>query len=222
MEWLFSWGVVSVVVAVLIGVGFGFLALNDFKLAKLCFLLAAADAIGGMVMWGVRTDIPPWLRTGIIFASIGLIGVLTVQSFRYVDQKKELKAINGRHLREEQKKALQEFGGRIPPGVFFYVYAVSNSTEAEAYGKEIWDAIGTRGRNGSYVTWAANVQPIPTGLIVSSMLTPPVGSVFTTASDLGMTMRKVGMPNVSGNNYAPMDRNPNSVTLVVGVKPSFD
>jgi hypothetical protein len=129
-----------------------------------------------------------------------------------------------RHLTEAQRQALREFGERIPSDVFFYVYAVSNSIEAEAYGKEIWNAIGSGGKqpHGSYITWGANVQPIPTGLIVSSMLTPPQGPMFATAVDLEMTMRRVGMPNVSANNYAPMDGNPSSVTLVVGVRPSFD
>jgi len=91
VEWLLSWEVVSVVSVALAAAGQGFIGLEDFKLAKLCFLLAAADAIGGMVMWGIKTDVPPWMRIGIVFVSIGLIGVLAVQSFRYVDRKEEKK-----------------------------------------------------------------------------------------------------------------------------------
>lgn len=47
MEWLFSWEVGSWVVGGAIAAAFSFLALDDFKLAKLFFLLAAGDAIGG-------------------------------------------------------------------------------------------------------------------------------------------------------------------------------
>jgi hypothetical protein len=94
LEWLFSWEVVSVMVGLLVSIGLGVLALDDFKLAKLFFLSAAADAVGGMVMWGVKTDVPPWVRNGIVFVSVGLIGVLLVQSFRYVDRKEVAKKGN--------------------------------------------------------------------------------------------------------------------------------
>jgi hypothetical protein len=91
LEWVFSWEVTSVVASILIGAAFSFLALDDFKLAKLCFLIAAADAIGGMVMWGVKTQVPPWTRIAIVFFGVGLVGVLAVQALRYVDQKREKK-----------------------------------------------------------------------------------------------------------------------------------
>jgi hypothetical protein len=91
MEWLFSWEVTSVVTAVLIGVGFGFLALDDFKLAKLCFLFAAADAIGGVVMSVEKTDLPTWARALLVFALVGSIGVLADWSLKYVGKKQRVK-----------------------------------------------------------------------------------------------------------------------------------
>jgi len=89
MEWLFSWEVTSVGISISIGIGLGVLAFDDFKLAKLFFLMAAFDAAGGIVMWGIKTDLPSWTRNAIIFLVLGSIGVLATQSLRYVNRKSE-------------------------------------------------------------------------------------------------------------------------------------
>ncbi len=60
MEWLLSWEVTSVVVVAVAGFGFAVLALDDFKVAKVLFLIAAADASGGVLMWGAKTQSPTW------------------------------------------------------------------------------------------------------------------------------------------------------------------
>jgi len=91
MEWLFSWEVVSVVVALLVSIGLGVLALVDFKWAKLFFLLAAADAIGGIAMGGTKSTLPTWATNVVVVGLCGMVGFLTLQSLRYVDGKKELK-----------------------------------------------------------------------------------------------------------------------------------
>src|SRR5437660_818883 len=91
MEWLFSWEVVSVVVGLLVSIGLGVLALDDFKLAKLCFLFAAADGIGGIAMWGAKSTLSPWVSTVTVICISGVIGLLALQSFRYVDRKTEQK-----------------------------------------------------------------------------------------------------------------------------------
>jgi hypothetical protein len=90
MERLFSWEVVGFVVALFIGVAFAFVGLNDFRLAKLCFLIAAADAAGGTVMWGKDTSMPPSARMVIVFLGMGLIGLLSMWSLRYVDGKQTI------------------------------------------------------------------------------------------------------------------------------------
>jgi hypothetical protein len=87
MDLLFSWEVTSVLVTLFITVGLAVLAFSDFALAKICFLLAGADAISSMVMWGVNTTLQPWLRTAIVFVSTGGLAVLCVQSFKYVAAK---------------------------------------------------------------------------------------------------------------------------------------
>jgi hypothetical protein len=91
MESLFSWEVASVVVALLISIGLGVLALDDFRLARLSFLLAAAYAIGGVAMRGVRTDLPPWGRIVLVFSLTGIIGVAALYSLTYVDKKQKAK-----------------------------------------------------------------------------------------------------------------------------------
>jgi hypothetical protein len=92
MEWLFSWEVTSVVVVAFLATAFAFLALDDFKLAKLCFLVAAADAIGGMVMWGVKTQATSWARYVVVFIMVGSIGVLAVASLAYANRKSAAKS----------------------------------------------------------------------------------------------------------------------------------
>jgi hypothetical protein len=63
------------------------LPLGDFFLAKVCFFLAAADAMGSVVMWGANATSQPWLAMAIVFVSTGGLAVLCVQSFRYVEAK---------------------------------------------------------------------------------------------------------------------------------------
>jgi hypothetical protein len=88
MEWLFSWEVTSVLVSVMVGIAFAVLAMNDFKIAKTLFLLAAGDANGGAIMWGTKSALPLWSLALIVFLLCGGIGVLTLLAFRYVDSKK--------------------------------------------------------------------------------------------------------------------------------------
>jgi len=88
LEWLFSWEVSSAVVALAISVGLAVLALSDYKLAKVSFMIAAADAWGGIIMWGGKYDLPAWSRSLIVFFAAGLVAVLLVQSLKYVDSKK--------------------------------------------------------------------------------------------------------------------------------------
>jgi uncharacterized membrane protein YidH (DUF202 family) len=91
MEWLFSWEVASWFIAGLIGAALAFLALDDFRLAKLFFLLAAANAVGGVAMWGSRADLSVWQRYLSVFLLTGGIGILCLCAFRYVETKRKAK-----------------------------------------------------------------------------------------------------------------------------------
>ena len=46
-------------------------------------------------MWGMKSDLPPWTRTLIVFVVAGVIAVFLVQSLRYVDKKQRIKEERG-------------------------------------------------------------------------------------------------------------------------------
>lgn len=87
MEWLFSWEVSTFVIAIAVGIAFAVLAMNDFKLAKLFFLIAAADTTGGLVMWGWGSNRSAYLVYTFVFLGVGCVGVLALAAIRYVDKK---------------------------------------------------------------------------------------------------------------------------------------
>jgi hypothetical protein len=86
-EWLFSWGVTSVVAGFCASCALFFVGMSDYRLAKVFFLIAAADAIGGVLMWGHKSTLPHWAIALIVFAAVGGIAVLTLQAFWYSDRK---------------------------------------------------------------------------------------------------------------------------------------
>jgi hypothetical protein len=91
MDWLFSWEVSSWIVGGTFAAALGVLALDDFKLARVFFLIAAADAAGGIVMWGVKSQNQTWQAVLAVFLLVGSVGALTVLAFRYVDNKQKHK-----------------------------------------------------------------------------------------------------------------------------------
>lgn len=131
-------------------------------------------------------------------------------------QKEPSTSSTARHLTQNQQQELRQFGNQIPPGVYFYVYALSRSVESQAYGREIAEAIG----KGGPVIWGADVEPIPTGLIITTMSADNVA--YGTAANLSVELFRLGIPSTSRQHYAPMDGNPNTVTLVVGIKPPYN
>ena len=90
MEWLFSWEVSSWIVGLGIALGCGFVASSDFKLARLFFLIAAADATGGIAMWGAKGQLSLWQSYTAVFLMAGVVGVLTFSAFRYTDKKRDV------------------------------------------------------------------------------------------------------------------------------------
>ena len=63
------------------------LALNEFWAAKCCFALSAIVLGSKTFMWGVTTNQPIEMRSIIIVAAFGIIGLATVESFRWIDRK---------------------------------------------------------------------------------------------------------------------------------------
>lgn len=88
MERLLSWEVTGWVVGVGLSVAFAFVSTQDYRLAKLFFLIAAADALGGTAMWSSRTH-PLWRACLLAFFLTGGVGVLGVLAFRYTDHKRD-------------------------------------------------------------------------------------------------------------------------------------
>lgn len=107
MEWLFSWEVASWFVGGFIAAALAFVALSDFKLAKLFFLLAAADAMGGIAMWGAKSEFPRWFSTISVVSLCGAIGFLLLLSMRYVHSKRDVK--NGTLVCEVQTVQFEPF-----------------------------------------------------------------------------------------------------------------
>ena len=91
MEWLLSWEVTSVISVGLASFAFAFISLDDSRLAKVFLLLAATDALGGTLMWGIKSSLPTWATMLIVFCGTGALAVLLVSSLRYVDHKRESK-----------------------------------------------------------------------------------------------------------------------------------
>ncbi|HEX3570225.1 MAG TPA: hypothetical protein VHU44_05325 [Acidobacteriaceae bacterium] len=88
LELLFSWEVTSVVAAFFAAAALAVLAMNDFRLAKALFLIAAVDAVGGIVVGANRSELNVFWQGAIVFLGGGLVCVLLLFSLRYVDSKK--------------------------------------------------------------------------------------------------------------------------------------
>jgi hypothetical protein len=108
MEWLFSWEVSSVVVAVLIGIAFAVLALNDFPLAKVCFGCAAVYAAAGVFVWESHNTPPNIQQIGLGAIGLFLIFLLLVIAFRYTDRKESAKKQEPLLFSQELAKRLLE------------------------------------------------------------------------------------------------------------------
>jgi hypothetical protein len=110
MEWILSWEVSSVVVVLLISVALAVLALNDFKIAKSCFLFAAVWAVASVFMWVDRSTGDAIRQIGTGGISLLFIALLLVVAFRYADRKEGEQAQQQQIFSEEfAKQVIQEF-----------------------------------------------------------------------------------------------------------------
>src|SRR5579863_8258038 len=91
MERLFSWEATLAIMLGLPGIGLAFLALDDFRMAKLCFLVAAADAIEYIVWQTSEMQTSSPAKMLLVFVLTGVVGVAGQFSLKYVDRKKEQK-----------------------------------------------------------------------------------------------------------------------------------
>jgi len=107
MEWLLSWEVSSVVVGILITVALTVLTLNDFKIAKVCFCIAAAYTAASVFMWESHNTLPEAEQIGVGVIALFLIFLLLLVALRY------LKAQEEKLFAEELAKKLAEELKRI-------------------------------------------------------------------------------------------------------------
>lgn len=93
MKKLLSWNVLSVFLPSLVGLGFGVLALgdlDDFIIAKACFLIVCLVLGVKIVLWGAerRRSMMSYL---LVFIGCGALGVIALVSVQYVNRKRDLK-----------------------------------------------------------------------------------------------------------------------------------
>lgn len=86
MEQFLSWEVVGWVVGILIGIGLGVLALDEFVAAKVCFSLTGMVSVMKIGHWEWLTGSPLYVRIPISILLIGGVGVLCIESLRWVDR----------------------------------------------------------------------------------------------------------------------------------------
>jgi hypothetical protein len=89
MESLFSWEVTSVLATFAAGLGFYFVSEREFKIGKALFLLAAADSVGGIVMWGAKIQQSLASACAAVFVMAGTVAVLALLAIKFADRKSE-------------------------------------------------------------------------------------------------------------------------------------
>lgn len=120
LESLFHWDVSSVLVGILITIGYGALALGDFKIAKGCVVLATVESAGGIIMWGINTPQTTPIRLLIVAVGFALVGIFAVEALRYVDRKQDAAQVSKENtsttleqptFREKVERVTIEMGG---------------------------------------------------------------------------------------------------------------
>lgn len=87
MEIFASWDVWGWILALFVPLGVGFAGMNEPRLAKSCFAISALVLEARIIMWGGQVK-PSFDNRLLIFCACGLIGVLALEAFRWIDRKK--------------------------------------------------------------------------------------------------------------------------------------
>jgi hypothetical protein len=150
MEWLFSWEVTSVIVAIAVGSALAVLALNDFKLSKALFLLAAADGIGGIVVSLSRTNLSIRVQYLVVFVCGGLICIGLLAAWQYVngkspnkaDDSKEVKIVEPLGFIQFEKSELQFPTIKLEAGKQLLIkYTIANRGLVPVHKVQTWGVI---------------------------------------------------------------------------------
>jgi hypothetical protein len=89
---LTSWPVIAIAVPILIGIGVGVMSMNppDFSVAKSVFALSAAILSLKVAYWMAKSGSRPLERMVLGFVIFGTVGVLAVESWKWVDRRRML------------------------------------------------------------------------------------------------------------------------------------
>ncbi|MCW5786481.1 MAG: hypothetical protein KIT49_03155 [Nitrospira sp.] len=87
MEAAFSWDVIGWTLGLLIPLGFGFAAMLDFRLAKICFIFAAAVLAAKGMYWALTGQAASSYRIVGSFVWVGTAAALAVIAVDYVNSK---------------------------------------------------------------------------------------------------------------------------------------
>lgn len=92
MTELLSWQFIVGAAITFVGLGIAVLTLagvDDFRIAKGCFLVAALILAGRTVFWGVTSSRDLTLRISVSVAIVAIIALFAVNSIRYVNRKQK-------------------------------------------------------------------------------------------------------------------------------------
>jgi len=89
-----GWPVVAIVVSILIGIGVGVMSMSppDFVVAKSAFALAAAILDAKVAHWSAKSKTGAMERMIMTFLIFGTVGLLVVESWRWVDHRRLLRS----------------------------------------------------------------------------------------------------------------------------------
>jgi hypothetical protein len=125
----------------------------------------------------------------------------------------------GRKLTEEQEAGLGRFA-ESHGDVNFYVRVLTGSIESQQFGKEIWNALEQRGARGSLIYWAAEMEPMPTGIVIATGSGDNTNAASSAAAALMLRMSQLGIPSTHRQGFSLTSDN--AVDIIVGIKPAYN
>lgn len=115
MDRLLSWEVIGWLIGIVVPLGFGFTAMDDFKLAKACFFIAMS-AFAAKGLWWAMTDSASiaW-RSGVAFLWVGIAAALSIVAIEYVNGKIGIRGAGKEEIASPHSAAAQPSEQPLPP-----------------------------------------------------------------------------------------------------------
>ena len=123
-----------------------------------------------------------------------------------------------RQLSKTQQDGLKSAFKSLDHNIPLSVREISKSNDSLQYGEQFRDVLASIDRPALRVIWEANVQPLPEGIVVTTLL--PDGLAMRESALLIEKMRKLGIASSwSQSGFVP---HPDGIELLIGVKPHYD